>query len=277
MTTLRISVAIASLALGLASCGGSPDLNSTLPEATSGNGNGTAVYSVQVLSPLRIADSSTGGQIGFSFIVTSTAANDTAVVTAAVNGGLATQVGLILPTDFAKGIGAKTASFSCTLGVEYGHASVQFCFIQSGINGRLSKATCIPTIEADACKTGTGNCDNNNSNGCETDITVGNPDGLGNIKDCGACGVTCASSQICTAGACTDMPVVAASVPVDGGTPPAAPVCPIGWASCGNDPNGCETAIHTDENCGFCGDVCDSNSKCAQNTDGSYSCNGSSS
>jgi hypothetical protein len=286
VTTVQRAVMIGMVALGLTSCGGSADLNSTLPESNTGNGSGTAIYVVQVLSSLRIADSHSGAQIAYSFEVTTTGSTDSAIVTAAINGGAATQVGVIQPQDFNHGIRNKTASYACTLGFPYGYASVQFCFVQSGAQGRESKETCVPAIGEDACKTGTGNCDGDNSNGCETDLTTSS-------DNCGACGVRCHGNEVCSAGACTTTPGSSdggllsvldggllsgggSSSVADGGSS-SAPTCAAGWASCGNDPAGCETALHTEENCNHCGDACDSNAKCELNTDGSYSCHGSSS
>ena len=47
-----------------------------------------------------------------------------------------------------------------------------------------------------SCNTGRGDCDNNASNGCETDITT-------SAAHCGACGRMCAPAQSCAAGTCS--------------------------------------------------------------------------
>jgi hypothetical protein len=94
------------------------------------------------------------------------------------------------------------------------------------------------------CAAGTGDCDGNRANGCETRL---DQDAL----NCGGCGVVCASapnaSPACEDASCTL-------------------VCNLFVASCdGNLANGCETAIEKDpSNCGACDVVCG-----AQNTESS--------
>jgi len=110
---------------------------------------------------------------------------------------------------------------------------------------------------AGGCDTGWADCDG--TGGCETAINV-NDNG-----NCGACDVECvshnASSNTCTAGACT-------------------PTCLIGYASCdGDGVNGCETRTLTDPaNCGSCGASCELRQYCTSNScmacvPGKWDCN----
>jgi hypothetical protein len=78
------------------------------------------------------------------------------------------------------------------------------------------------------CIGGFDDCDGDEDNGCEADLT--HPD------NCGACG------NVCTNGACAG----------------SACTCSAGFADCDGDPaTGCETTPATDENnCGACGHRC---------------------
>ncbi len=86
-----------------------------------------------------------------------------------------------------------------------------------------------------ACPAGTGDCDLDPSNGCETS-TLGDPD------HCGACYARCtnpAGATTCVAGACSF-------------------ACSSRWRDCdGQKPNGCETDVNADPaHCGQCGAGC---------------------
>jgi hypothetical protein len=84
------------------------------------------------------------------------------------------------------------------------------------------------------CKPGFGDCDNDESNGCET--------ALNTVTDCGQCGKVCEVPDgvaSCAGGICT------------------AAECEEGRADCDGDvENGCETSLRTLENCGVCGQPC---------------------
>ncbi|MEZ4390488.1 MAG: FG-GAP-like repeat-containing protein [Polyangiales bacterium] len=86
------------------------------------------------------------------------------------------------------------------------------------------------------CAAGYGNCDNNATNGCETNT-------LTSVSNCGACGNACSlpnATPVCASGAC------------------AISACLTGFGNCDNNAtNGCETNIYTSTtNCGGCGTVC---------------------
>ncbi len=92
------------------------------------------------------------------------------------------------------------------------------------------------------CTAGSGDCDGNPANGCETDLGT-------TASACGACGSTCNvpnATAGCAAGRC----VVAS--------------CNAGSADCDGDAvNGCETPTTTNTNCGACGVVCAAGTRCA--------------
>jgi hypothetical protein len=237
--------ALIGLILG-SSCAGDVDLNSSAPAASSGIGDNGTRLSVAVEPYLRLADTAGQAQYAFSFEVTSSASSTAVVVTAAVNGGAAAETGVIAPTDFNHGSPDKSAYYGGVLAMPYGVDSVQFCFTQAGSIGRLPKTVCT-TLSVDACASGFGNCDGVAANGCETDLTTSK-------SNCGSCGNACATGSSCVSGACVPDVVVLK--------------CEPGWADCDGDAsNGCEVNLMTsDENCGSCGNPCDSLSHCSNGT-----------
>ena len=86
------------------------------------------------------------------------------------------------------------------------------------------------------CNAGFGNCDNNGSNGCETNLNT-------TTANCGACGTACSfpnAGASCAAGRCV------------------LGTCNSGFGNCdGIAENGCETNLNTAVNhCSRCGNVC---------------------
>src|SRR5207237_6243909 len=75
---------------------------------------------------------------------------------------------------------------------------------------------CVP-----ACTSGFGDCDGNDNNGCEANLST-------STTSCGACGVACTNAHggvACSGGAC-------------------APTCDAGWGDCDSSRrNGCETDL----------------------------------
>ncbi|MEO7331471.1 MAG: DNRLRE domain-containing protein, partial [Minicystis sp.] len=130
-------------------------------------------------------------------------------------------------------------------------------FVLAGQQPQIS--TCYKVI----CAAGTADCDNDPTNGCET-----NTNAPGN---CGGCGVVCPNpanaAATCPAGVC------------------ALGACNLGFANCdANAANGCEANLTSNGNCGACGAICDlpnASESCASGTckvvtcnAGSYDCNG---
>ncbi len=97
-------------------------------------------------------------------------------------------------------------------------------------------AACRSAMCAVACNAGFGDCDGNNTNGCELPI-------IADIRNCGSCGATCVvrpnSVANCAAGMC-------------GFT------CNGGFSDCNSNPgDGCEAFTMSDAaNCGMCGRAC---------------------
>jgi len=108
---------------------------------------------------------------------------------------------------------------------------------RSCLTANVSAATCTMGVCAiTTCATGYADCDNDPSNGCETDTRV-------SPSHCGMCGNACMVSggnATCRAGAC----VVAS--------------CDTGRGDCdGNASNGCETnTTNSTTHCGACGAAC---------------------
>jgi hypothetical protein len=122
-------------------------------------------------------------------------------------------------------------------------------------------STCAAGVcQLGACNAGFANCDGNASNGCETNV------GMGDINNCGACGTRCpppptGATAVCSGGMCRLSTIV----------------CAVGTGNCdANDANGCEVNTLTNvNNCGMggpgamvgCGNRCPS-------TGGTASCVG---
>jgi hypothetical protein len=101
-----------------------------------------------------------------------------------------------------------------------------------------------------ACNANYGNCDGDDSNGCETHENSTN--------NCGACGTASGGAATCSnphgGENCTN--------------PGTGYVCQItfcfgGYADCNSNANdGCETQIHTNSNCNGCGNACTGATTC---------------
>ena len=93
-----------------------------------------------------------------------------------------------------------------------------------------------------SCNAGYGNCDGNDSNGCEANFAT-------DPNNCGGCGNDCGANASCSSGSCS---------------------CNAGYGNCdGSWSNGCEIDLRNDDNhCGSCGNDCGQNAYCQ-----SSSCN----
>jgi fibronectin type 3 domain-containing protein len=98
------------------------------------------------------------------------------------------------------------------------------------------------------CPAGTGDCDGNISNGCETNLNTG-------PTNCGSCGHGCDfanASASCSAGSCL------------------MGSCASGHGNCdGDTSNGCETNLETDsQHCGSCSNACGAGHTCTSGSCG---------
>lgn len=98
-----------------------------------------------------------------------------------------------------------------------------------------ASATCATgTCALDTCNPGWGNCDSNETNGCEQ--------ALNTMTHCGGCGIGCTIANgigDCSTGTCR------------------VAMCNPGWGDCdGNPSNGCEQMLNTSTHCGMCGVGC---------------------
>ena len=89
------------------------------------------------------------------------------------------------------------------------------------------------------CQIGTADCDQNATNGCETD-TSSDP------QNCGGCDNVCLANEECQFGLCRN------------------PDCGFGEGDCDGDANnGCEADLFDDAaNCGRCDNACGPNDVC---------------
>jgi hypothetical protein len=143
--------------------------------------------------------------------------------------------------------GGTCSSLSCSKGVADcdGNAgngcetNVDADVTQCGVCGNACNSTngapsCTGGVCLIACNTGFGDCDENASNGCETDLTT-------DAASCGACQNACSTanaSASCVAGLCKL-------------------TCSPGFGDCDAVvANGCEKPLGTIAACGACGTVC---------------------
>lgn len=138
----------------LAACGGEaiPEETSALAvrrdAASSGaNDNGTRLTAFNEVTGISCIDTETA-DVAIDGELTSTGSVDSAIITVSVDGGEATQVGVINPKDFSRGGRVKTAPYALSLALPNGEHSVEVCFIQSGAQGRNPKGICADAVTA---------------------------------------------------------------------------------------------------------------------------------
>jgi hypothetical protein len=113
--------------------------------------------------------------VSVDFTVTSTAAANSAELTASVDGGAELSIGSVDSDTWTVDGRTKTAGGSATFSLSEGTHTIVICATQSGANGRLSKHACsvAAVVEVECndkqhCNQGIGNgaegCDPGNSN-----------------------------------------------------------------------------------------------------------------
>jgi len=111
-------------------------------------------------------------------------------------------------------------------------APLDSCVVTCGGNSVCQVSQCL-------CPANFDNCDNDWTNGCETDLRT-------SMSHCGACYRPCTrphATATCSGGACHMVACTSAGTT---------------WDNCnGIESDGCETQLGTDSNCALCGDYCE--------------------
>lgn len=113
--------------------------------AARGEDNGTSL-SATAANTATTCTSEEAAQVDIGGTLTSTGSVDSAIITVSVDGGEATQMGIIQPEDFSHDGRIKTASYALSLSLANGEHSVQVCFTQSGSQGREPKQVCAAPV-----------------------------------------------------------------------------------------------------------------------------------
>jgi len=113
--------------------------------STGANDNGTRLSATGEVTG-NTCVSTEAADVSIAGVLTTTGSVDSALITVSVNGGEATQVGVINPQDFSRGGRVKTAPYALTLNLPNGEHAISVCFTQSGAQGREPKAVCAETL-----------------------------------------------------------------------------------------------------------------------------------
>jgi hypothetical protein len=135
----------------------------------------------------------TAANVGLSGVVTASGAPRTTSITLAVDGGAATQVGVISPGSFTGSGPDRSATYSVTVSIPNGSRSLVVCATQS--NGGSSRTGCAPAIPVTVQCLCTG-VDCNDQNACTNDF-CNPPTGLCSHIDLNRC-----ATPSCGLGAC---------------------------------------------------------------------------
>lgn len=170
MQAIRYSPSILLLALTLpAGCANHPDIGQQVSASTIAHDDDGTTLTATATAGAPVCSSDGTAQVTLSGTVTSTGSVDSVEITAAVDGGAATELGVIQPSEFSGDGRTKTADYSVTLSLDSGSHDIVLCFTQSGAQGRDPKQFCTAPI------TVVVSCDDCTKEGPFGDI-VGNPD-----------------------------------------------------------------------------------------------------
>lgn len=149
---LPVLAAIAALSM-FAACAGAEtetdaaELGTASQAASTGQkDNGTELTASTVSTGAPVCTLNDAAQIEFSGLVSTTGSVDSVEITASVDGGPAGQVGVILPQEFEHAGRNKVAAYAVMIEITNGTHTVEFCFTQSGEQGRLPKTTCAAPV-----------------------------------------------------------------------------------------------------------------------------------
>ncbi len=157
-------------------------------------------------------------------------------------------------------VNCGTCGHACEIGEKCYHGQCRQCPLdQTGCGENCVDLTPLHWTDCDGtCVAGYADCDNEASNGCETNIAS---DSL----NCGACGQECRPEDTCDAGTCT-MPCRSYETPCDNECvnltqrhwTDCSGTCMPDHADCDGDPvNGCETdLLNNHDHCGTCNNAC---------------------
>lgn len=144
--------------------------SSTAAVSNGANDQGTTLSVTAAEASLTCAPEGGSASVGISYTVTSTAAADSADLTAIVDGGAETSIGTIASGSAGWTFDGriKTATGTATFNLANGDHTIVICATQSGANGRLPKRACSDAIAVSiACEAAHQHCDQGVGNGSE--------------------------------------------------------------------------------------------------------------
>jgi len=113
--------------------------------AARGTDNGTSLSATAAATAITCT-SEEEATVDLAGTVTTTGSVDSVIITASIDGGAATQMGLIRPQDFSHDGRIKTAGYALSVSLPNGEHTIQVCFTQSGSQGREPKSTCAAPV-----------------------------------------------------------------------------------------------------------------------------------
>jgi hypothetical protein len=109
------------------------------------NDNGTSLTAAAEAGAPECTSTSSA-TVTLSGTLTTTGSVDSATITASIDGGAPSSIGVIQPQDFSHAGRIKTASYSFTFELENGTHTITLCFTQSGAQGRYPKSVCAAPV-----------------------------------------------------------------------------------------------------------------------------------